>query len=340
MARRTIAGPPGSSALIDMAPAAPYATGMPSGRPSVSFVVTIYNKAKYLPAVLDAIAAQQGDFARQFVFVDDGSTDGSLAILRGRTEGRQDTIVVAQANAGPSKASNVGLARAAGDLVKFVDGDDVLAPDATARLLAVLAKHGADLAYGGGGHYAPGEALPAPAPADDGAPVEDALGFVLASPPFNLSQILVRRDACLAAGGFDERLFIQDYPFLLRLAEKHRFAGTQATVCYFPRHQGGRLTDDHASMLFHANLTLWLFCREHDLTRERLRLAAARAVGRAWLYAKRHRGAGMFSAECRAFLADRMLPARDRATALRRIRASLGAFGSAPMERYRTLLAG
>jgi glycosyltransferase involved in cell wall biosynthesis len=311
---------------------------MPADRPSVSFVVTVYNKAAFLPQVLDAIAAQKGDFARQCVFVDDGSTDDSLAILRARTEAWPDTVIIAQDNAGPSKASNAGLARAAGEFIKFVDGDDVLAPNATAHLLAVLEIHDADLAYGAGGHYDPGQDPPPPAPCAGDRAVADPLAMVLASPPFNLSQVLVRRDACDLVGGFDERIFVQDYPFLLRLAEKHRFAATEATVCYFPRRQGGRLTDDHANMLFHANLSVWLFCRERDLPPERLRLAASRCVGRAWLYAKRHAGAGVLSPAYRAFVADRLFPARDRDTALARMRATLATFGEEPMQRYDALL--
>lgn len=311
---------------------------MTSGRPTVSFVVTVYNKATWLPQVLDAIAAQQGDFARQCVFVDDGSTDESLAILRQRTAGWADTVIVAQKNAGPSPASNAGLARATGAHVKFVDGDDVLAPDATQRLLGLLECHGADLAYGGGGHYDAGEALPAPVPAGDDLPVASALRLVLTAPPFNLSQVLVTRAACDRAQGFDERIFVQDYPFLLRLAAVGRFVGTAATVCYFPRQQGGRLTDNHASMLFHANLSAWMFAREHQLAPELLQLAASRAVGRAWLYAKRHRGRSVFSREFAAFACDRLMPARSRDAALRRMRASLPAFGDEPMQRYRALL--
>ena len=303
-------------------------------RPTVSFVVTVYNKAPHLPAVLDAIAGQQGDFARQCVFVDDGSTDDSLAILRARTASWADTVVVTQPNSGPSQASNAGLARATGDYVKFVDGDDVLAPDATARLLDVLARTNADLAFGKG---VQGEAPADSAEAEDVA-VPDALCFVLTSPPFNLSQILVRRAACSDAGGFDQRVFIQDYPFLLRLAPGHRFAGTSAVVCRFPASGGDRLTDDHANMLFHANLSVWLFCRDNALPGDMLRLAAARCAGRAWLYAKRHRGQGMLSPEFRAFACERLLPSRTRDAALARIRASLPAFGEAPLARYRALL--
>lgn len=311
---------------------------MAAARPRVSFVVTVYNKARWLPGVLDAISTQRGDFDRQCVFVDDGSTDESLSILRARTASWPDTIVVAQANAGPSPASNTGLARATGDYIKFVDGDDVLAPEATLRLLGLLQRHGADLAYGGGGHYEIGHPLPVPTPTDDGALVESALRFVLTAPPFNLSQILVTRAACSRAQGFDERIFVQDYPFLLRLAAVGRFAGTRETVCFFPKQQGGRLTDNHANMLFHANLSAWMFCREHPLDLDLLRLAAARAVGRAWLYAKRHRGKSILSREFVAFVSDRLSPARSREAALARMRATFPAFGDEPMRRYTSLL--
>ncbi len=69
----------------------------------VSYVVTVYNKAPYLPAVLDALAGQAGDFERQFIFVDDGSTDGGLDILRDRTAGWRNATILSQADAGHMK---------------------------------------------------------------------------------------------------------------------------------------------------------------------------------------------------------------------------------------------
>ena len=51
----------------------------------VSFVVPVYNKAPHLPRVIAQIKAQQGDFPKQYVFLDDGSSDGSLDIVRAET---------------------------------------------------------------------------------------------------------------------------------------------------------------------------------------------------------------------------------------------------------------
>ena len=72
----------------------------------VSYVVPVFNKSRWLPAVLAALKNQRGDFAREYIFVDDGSTDDSLAVLRALTRDWPDTVVVAQANAGSAAATN------------------------------------------------------------------------------------------------------------------------------------------------------------------------------------------------------------------------------------------
>ena len=51
----------------------------------VSFVIPVYNKANHLPGVLRQIKNQRGNFSKQYVFLDDGSTDDSLNIIRAET---------------------------------------------------------------------------------------------------------------------------------------------------------------------------------------------------------------------------------------------------------------
>src|SRR5689334_8802424 len=69
-----------------------------SGMDGVSYIVTVYNKAPFLPLVLDAIFDQRGAFEREVVIVDDGSTDDSFEICRRLAEGRDNVTLIGQAN--------------------------------------------------------------------------------------------------------------------------------------------------------------------------------------------------------------------------------------------------
>ena len=51
---------------------------------SVSFIIPVYNKEKYLNAVLNSLFNQIGTFKREFIFINDGSTDKSLEIINSK----------------------------------------------------------------------------------------------------------------------------------------------------------------------------------------------------------------------------------------------------------------
>ena len=114
---------------------------------SVSFVVTIYNKAPVLPFLTAGLGAQEGGFEREFIFVDDGSTDGSAAVLRELTAGWDNLTILSQPNAGPAAALNAGFARAQGEYIKPMDGDDLLLPWATRRLMEAIETTGCGVAF-------------------------------------------------------------------------------------------------------------------------------------------------------------------------------------------------
>src|SRR5215472_2336958 len=116
--------------------------------PRLSVVVPFYNNADQLGDCLTSIAEQtMADLA--VIMVDDGSTDGSadIAAAQAAADGRFTLVQVP--NGGPGSARNHGVAAAKGELLAFVDADDLLPPDAYATMVSVLDAGASDFVCGG-----------------------------------------------------------------------------------------------------------------------------------------------------------------------------------------------
>jgi len=99
----------------------------------LSIIIPAYNAEAYLPQCLDSILAQEHRGC-EVIVVDDGSTDGTAALL----ERYPDVKVVHQENHGMSTARNRGLDEARGEYILFVDSDDLLTDGALEALVAEL----------------------------------------------------------------------------------------------------------------------------------------------------------------------------------------------------------
>lgn len=259
----------------------------------VSFVVPVYNKASHLDQVLRQIARQQGDFPRQYIFIDDGSTDGSLAVLRARTKGWDDLVIESQANKGSAGATNRGIALARHPYIKFVDADDLLSDNATQVLLDALHDTPACLAYGGIEHYRDLADIDLSPRVDDPVveTIDRPLRLAIKNSLFNPTQCLARTAAVREVGGCDERIVhSQEYSLTLRLARKWPLIKVHAPVAFAPVRTEGRLSDDEGLQLQRVTRALAYFLRDHpDMPWTMRRIACRRAAGRAWKFVRRNR---------------------------------------------------
>jgi glycosyltransferase involved in cell wall biosynthesis len=283
----------------------------------VSYVVPVFNKAPWLPAVLAALKAQRGDFEREYIFVDDGSTDDSLAVLRQHTEGWDDVTIVTQENAGSAAATNAGIARTRLPYIKFCDADDLLAADATQLLLdALAADPDACLAYGARLWYRPGERPPIDAPLAVGTinRIDDPVRLAIRNSLFNPTQFLARTERVRAAGGCDERIiFSQEYSLTLRLSLQGPFLRLDTAIAWLLHEAEGRLSGNAGRQLQRVTLACANFLRDHPALPQAVRrFACRRAAGRAWRWQKRHRRASVLSPWFARYLVS-FLPARENA---------------------------
>ena len=92
-----------------------------------SVIMPIYNAAPYLREAIDSVCCQTFTDC-ELICVDDGSTDGSAAILDEISVTDPRVRVIHQANQGVAVARNRGLDEAMGDWITWVDADDLYAP--------------------------------------------------------------------------------------------------------------------------------------------------------------------------------------------------------------------
>ena len=110
---------------------------------TLSVVVTCYNFRDYIAETLRSLADQtHRDF--EVLVVDNNSTDGSAQIVEAFAATDSRFALLREPQQGVHHALNAGLARATGDLVLLLDGDDLYRPDRLARTLAHFEATGAD----------------------------------------------------------------------------------------------------------------------------------------------------------------------------------------------------
>ncbi|TQL66168.1 glycosyl transferase family 2 [Nocardioides albertanoniae] len=119
-------------------------------KPRLSVVVPVYNVAEYVSDSLASILRQplREISAIEVVVVDDGSTDGSTEIVAGIAAADPRVTLITQPNSGVSIARHAGIEAATGDLLTFVDPDDILPQDAWTSMVKSLRRTGSDFAVG------------------------------------------------------------------------------------------------------------------------------------------------------------------------------------------------
>lgn len=109
--------------------------------PIVTVLVAVYNAEKYIRKCLDSLIGQTLTDI-QVVCVDDASTDNSLSILNEYAEKDSRIEVFAQSeNSGIAKARNLGLIKARGEYISFLDSDDWLSPDCLEKAVVCFTQH-------------------------------------------------------------------------------------------------------------------------------------------------------------------------------------------------------
>lgn len=261
---------------------------------SVSFVIPVYNKSKFLKPVIKSIKSQKGKFKKEYIFIDDGSTDDSYRILKQETKGMKDCQIIKQENKGSANATNQGIKTAKMKYIKFLDADDLILSDSTKLLVDILEKNSSCiLAYG------------LQRKVDNIVNVnlnerinnyeiemiENPTRLAMRNSMFNPSQFLVRTSICKSVGGCDERIrFSQEYSLTLRLSKIGPFVKLNYPIAILPFSAPGQISEKKNNQIFRVSKALELFINENDDLQIKTRLYAQRRLtARAWRFARNNK---------------------------------------------------
>ena len=107
--------------------------------PKISIVTPSYNQCRFLQQTLDCVLGQEGGFELEMLVVDGGSTDGSVELLKSILDPRLRWL--SEPDRGQTEALRKGLDRATGDIVGWLNSDDLYVPGALATVADAFAEH-------------------------------------------------------------------------------------------------------------------------------------------------------------------------------------------------------
>lgn len=206
------------------------------GTVRVSVVMPVFNGVRTVVPAVESVRSQA--FADwELIVVDDGSTDGSVDAAR-QLEAEGRIRLVHQEHEGLAAARNRGVAAARGDLIAFLDADDLWTPGYLGTMVVALDERlGATLAFAGWQYIdEAGTLLPQRVTPFDGDPVRAAaeLPWRNALVP---SAVVVRSSAVGAVGGFDTSFrACEDWDLWLRLRDDGELIGVPDALVLYRAH--------------------------------------------------------------------------------------------------------
>lgn len=204
--------------------------------PTVSFLMSVYNAERYLRQTVESILNQTyQDF--EFVVINDGSTDRSLAILQNYAAQDKRIRLIHRENRGIPATRNELVAQARGELIAVMDADDIAFPDRLALQVAFLLKNPETVWVGGAFDLIDdrGRRLTRVEMPQSNDEIQALL--VQGSTSFLHPGAMIRRSALLKVGGYDEALpTAHDLDLWLKLSEVGKLANLKEPVVQYRIH--------------------------------------------------------------------------------------------------------
>ncbi len=189
--------------------------------PTISVICPVHNREGWLSDTIESVMAQDFDDF-ELILVDDGSFDSSVRIMQEYAQRYPQKItVLTQKNAGVSSARNLGISKARGQYIAFIDSDDLWITNKLSRQLDSMMFHGELISQTNEIWIRRGKRVNAmnKHAKHRGRIFYDCLPLCCVSP----SAVMIERRVFDEVGVFDERLkVVEDYDLWLRISCKYK----------------------------------------------------------------------------------------------------------------------
>lgn len=187
----------------------------------ISIVMPAYNMEKFIEESIQSILKQTIQ-NWELIIVDDGSTDNTKKIIDAFLKSEPRIKYFYEENGKQGKARNTGIARANGNVIAFLDADDLWKNDFLEKQIALLESSHADLVFSDIQYINEfSELLPEKHAIElDELKGREGIAMMLAKNPVPLSTVIAWKQALLHAGGFKESCKLQhgeDYELWIQL---------------------------------------------------------------------------------------------------------------------------
>lgn len=180
--------------------------------PSISIITPTLNQGNFIAQTIDSVLAQKYS-ALEYLVIDGGSTDETIAILR---KHENDLSWISEADGGQSSAINKGWQRASGEILAWLNSDDLLRPDAIQTIAATFQESPETVMVYGWADFIDTEGEVIGLYPTGNWSYSDLLKNVTNFLP--QPSVFIRREAIARAGWLDESLhYLMDYDLFLRV---------------------------------------------------------------------------------------------------------------------------
>lgn len=229
---------------------------MSEPRPKVSVLVAVYNGERFVEATVRSILAQSFRDL-EMVILDDGSRDGSLAILNHLAATDARIRLASRPNRGIPATANEMIALARGEHLSLMDHDDIMLPGCLEAEVAHLERHPECVAVGvldahidAAGRIVQRDRSLAWLAGSFSRRPSRPMAFPPVSPTIKNPASLVRAGAMRRAGGYREKFtYANDTDLWLRLGEQGEIHRLNRVLCHYRRHGGNATMTRRAEIM-------------------------------------------------------------------------------------------